>query len=45
MAEKKSYAGKIKNMGSQIVEPLYPVQKGKSGTVKKGGDLRIKGGN
>ncbi len=44
MAEKKTYAGKIQNTSSQVVEALYPAKKGKSGTVKKGNDLRSKGG-
>ncbi|MEG2073976.1 MAG: hypothetical protein RRY54_04355 [Angelakisella sp.] len=38
--EKKSYAGAIKNTGSQKVEALYKTPKGKSPDVKKGKDLR-----
>ena len=43
---KKSYAGKISNKGSQVVEPVFKSEKGKSGKVTKNdGDLRSgKGG-
>lgn len=41
---KQSYAGKISNKSSQEVDALFPQKKGKSPTVKKGGDLRVKGG-
>lgn len=40
---KPGYAGKVKNTGSQIVEAVFPAEKGKTGTVKKGSDLRSKG--
>ena len=43
--KKPTYAGKIKNTGSQEVKALYPVEKGKGGKVHKGEDLRAgKGG-
>lgn len=42
---KDTYAGKIKNTGSQVVSAIYPVSKGKSSTKKTGEDLRTKGGN
>ncbi|MBQ4649885.1 MAG: hypothetical protein IJB73_04210 [Firmicutes bacterium] len=42
---KKTYAGKISGKGSQIVEPVFKSEKGKSGKVTKGDDLRTgKGG-
>jgi hypothetical protein len=41
---KDSYAGQIKNSGSQKVEPLYSTPKGKPPVKKTGGDLRTKGG-
>lgn len=44
MEKKPGYAGKIKNTGSQIVEAVFPAEKGKSGKVNKGADLRTKGG-
>lgn len=37
----KTYAGKIKNLGTQIVEKLFNNGKPKSGTVKTGSDLRV----
>lgn len=44
MAEKKgkpTYAGSIKNSGSQVVEPLFDVKGGKGkNVVKTGDDLR-----
>lgn len=41
MAEKKTYAGSIKNQGTQVVESLYSTQKAKGKTiVKTGDDLR-----
>ena len=43
--KKPTYAGKIKNTGSQEVKALFPVEKGKGGKVHKGTDLRAgKGG-
>lgn len=41
---KPTYAGKITNKGSQEVEAIFKPERGKSGTVKKGEDLRTKGG-
>jgi hypothetical protein len=41
---KDTYAGQIKNSGSQKVEALYTTPKGKSPVKKSGGDLRTKGG-
>ena len=41
---KESYAGKIKNSGTQKVDALFNTQKPKPGTVKKGDDLRTGGG-
>lgn len=38
----KSYAGKIKNKGSQTVEALFKTNASKSPKVKTGGDLRAK---
>lgn len=38
----KSYAGKIKNKGSQKVEALFKTEGSKKPTVKTGGDLRAK---
>lgn len=40
MTEKKSYIGRIKNTGSQYVEAPYRQEKKRTGTVKKGNDLR-----
>lgn len=37
---KPTYAGKIKNLGTQMVEKLFNTGKPKSGTVKTGRDLR-----
>lgn len=42
--KKPTYAGKIANKGSQKVEALFKPGRGKSGIVKKGEDLRTKGG-
>ncbi len=39
---KESYAGKIKNRGSQKVEALFKTAGSKSPKVKTGGDLRAK---
>lgn len=39
---KQSYAGKIKNRGSQKVEALFKTEPSKKPTVKTGGDLRAK---
>ena len=39
---KQSYAGKIKNRGSQKVESLFKTAGSKKPTVKTGGDLRAK---
>ena len=39
---KESYAGKIKNRGSQKVESLFKTPSSKSPKVKTGGDLRAK---
>lgn len=39
---KQSYAGKIKNKGSQKVESLFKTTGSKKPTVKTGGDLRAK---
>ncbi len=41
---KQTYAGKIKNSGSQTVEALFKTEKGKSPIKKVGTDLRAKGG-
>lgn len=38
--EKKSYVGRIKNSGTQVVEAPYQSTDTKKGTVKKGRDLR-----
>lgn len=38
--EKKSYIGRIKNSGTQVVEAPYQSTDAKKGTVKKGRDLR-----
>lgn len=43
--KKPTYAGKITNKGSQTVEAIFKPEKGKSGKVKTGEDLRTKGGN
>jgi hypothetical protein len=43
--EKKTYTGEIKNTGTQVVEaPVKMPQGKKGGKVKKGDDLRVKGG-
>jgi len=42
--EKKSYAGEIKNTGTQTVQALYKTPATNKNVVKKGGDLRSKGG-
>lgn len=39
---KKSYAGNIKNKGSQKVEAIFKTEGSKKPTVKSGGDLRSK---
>ncbi len=44
MNKKPSYAGKITNKGSQTVEAIFKQEGGKKGIVKKGDDLRVKGG-
>lgn len=44
MAEKPTYAGKIKNSGSQEVKALFETPKGKASVKKSGEDLRVKGG-
>lgn len=42
MAEKKGYAGKIANAGTQEVKaPLQVKAKGGKSVVKTGGDLRV----
>lgn len=38
--EKKTYAGKIGNAGSQKVDALFTTPKGKAAVVKRGADLR-----
>lgn len=38
----RSYAGKIKNKGSQKVEAIFKTEGSKKPTVKTGGDLRAK---
>ena len=38
----KSYAGKIKNRGTQKVEAIFKSEVSKKPTVKTGGDLRAK---
>lgn len=38
----KTYAGKIKNLGTQAVEALFKKGAKKSGKVKEGKDLRSK---
>lgn len=40
---KESYSGKIKNNGNQEVGALYRTSGNKSGSVKRGKDLRVKG--
>lgn len=45
MTEKKDYIGRIKNTGSQYVEAPYQPEKKRTGTVKKGNDLRNGGKN
>lgn len=40
MAEKKTYAGKIKNGGNQVVEPIYKNDTKPTGKVVRGTDLR-----
>lgn len=40
----KTYAGKISNQGTQVVEALYPAKHPKQSKVKTGKDLRVKGG-
>ena len=40
---KESYAGRIKNAGTQMVEALFKTKAAKVGTVKTGKDLRSKG--
>lgn len=42
--KKPTYAGKITNKGSQKVDAIFTPERGKSGVVKKGEDLRTKGG-
>lgn len=42
--KKETYAGKIGNGGTQKVEALYKTKTAKSGSVKKGEDLRTKNG-
>lgn len=42
--KKETYAGKIGNGGTQKVEALYKPKTAKSGSVKKGEDLRTKNG-
>lgn len=37
---KPTYAGRIKNTGSQKVDALFPVEKVKGTVVRKGEDLR-----
>ena len=37
---KDTYAGNIKNSGSQAVDAIYPQDKTKKGKVIKGDDLR-----
>ena len=39
---KPTYAGKIKNLGTQVVEALFKGGSTKSGKVKTGKDLRSK---
>jgi hypothetical protein len=34
------YAGKISNKGGQVVNAVYSQKSGKTGTVKRGEDLR-----
>ncbi len=40
MAEKKGYAGSVKNTGSQYVQAPFSSGKKQNGTVKRGEDLR-----
>lgn len=40
----KTYAGKISNKGTQEVKAIFPTEKGKSGKVTRGEDLRSKKG-
>ena len=42
--KKPTYAGKITNKGSQTVEAIFKPENSKKGIVKKGDDLRVKGG-
>lgn len=42
---KNGYAGSVKNSGVQVVKaPFADRGKGGKGSVKTGGDLRVKGG-
>lgn len=43
MAEKNSYAGRIKNTGQQYVQAPFQNGKKSNGTVKRGEDLRTGG--
>ena len=38
MADKKTYAGSVKNQGTQVVEALFSTNKAKGKTVVKTGD-------
>ena len=38
--EGKTYAGKIKNSGTQVVDAIYSAKKTAKGKVHKGEDLR-----
>lgn len=38
-----TYAGRIKNAGTQTVEALFKGKSNKAGKVKTGKDLRVKG--
>lgn len=44
MDEKKTYAGRIQNTGSQKVDALFQQPKAKGSTVERGSDLRNGGG-
>ena len=44
MKDKKTYAGKIKNTGTQIVEAVFPQERGKSSKRVSGEALQKKGG-
>lgn len=40
MADKKGYAGNVKNTGTQVVKAVFEQSKKSNATVKRGDDLR-----